>query len=104
MKKITFTADDGEAFDTLGECLAHEMLQCDDEGVGDSLQKLKRIFFAGKPMTIGGDPAPVYAPELFLNLLANFEAVMGELSSLENYLEQRKAAAHKLMSARPEES
>jgi hypothetical protein len=101
--KITYTADDGTAFDILEECIAHEMLHSNDTAVESSLQKLKRIFFAGCPMTRDGDPAPIYAKDLFLNLLSNFEAAMGELNSLENYLETQKAAARKRINARPKE-
>ena len=102
--KITYTADDGTAFDILEECLAHEMLHSNDTAVENSLQKLKHIFFAGVPMTRDGDPAPIYAKDLLINLLSNFEAVIGELSSLENYLETQKAAARKLMNAGPKGS
>ena len=101
--KITYTADDGAAFDILEECLAHEMLHSNDTDVESSLQKLKRIFFAGCLMTREGDPAPIYAEDLLLNLLSNLEAAMGELSSLEHYLETQKAAARKLMNAKPKE-
>ena len=102
--KITYTADDGTAFDILEECLAHEMLHSNDTAVENSLQKLKHIFFAGVPMTRDVLHAPIYAKDLLINLLSNFEAVMGELGSLENYRETQRDVARKLMNARPKES